>query len=97
MSSFLAYVGRIGMLLLFVVFLMGLSWPDITLYVTYIAYPINLLWFLNTFIDMTAVFAVTKVALGLIFYVFSLKIIKALIHFVASGSFRGASNDTTVV
>jgi len=85
MSAFLEYVGRVGLLLVILLFLTGLPWPDISAVYDYIPVVINTLWFFNPYFPMSEFFLVVRtvilIELGLLLY----RIVGTAAVYVASG------------
>jgi len=91
MSSVLSMVARVLMLGLVVTIVMALPWPDIEPFLQYLQTLFNMLYLLNTLLDVDTLFVVGKMILVLDIVWLAKIIAVALFHFVSSGSFSGGA------
>lgn len=91
MGSLLIVVARAGMLALILFIITLFPWPDITPYLGFITNSINMLYFLNPMLDMNTAFLLLALSITIEVLWYSYKLIRGLIHFVASGSFHGGA------
>lgn len=87
MSSIFEIVLRATLVLLVLVLLPGLPWPDITTFLPYFEQLFKMLWLLNPVFDVPTLFAIGKIILFLELIFIARRFIMSIIHFVTSGTF----------
>lgn len=86
-------VTRATILLIVVAVISNLQWPDITPYLVYIQQLVNMLYYLNYFIDMDGLFQVSKYILGIELIIMGKNLYLVIAQFVASGRLTNVNRE----
>jgi len=94
MSSIIWMVVRGAMVVMIILVLHALPWPDITPYLVYIQPFVNYTMIANPLVDMQTAFLVVKIVLVIELALLTFKrIVLPVFHFVSSGSFSGGASN----
>lgn len=85
-------IGRIALLGLIVFFLQLLPWPDITEYLTIIPLAINVIYFMDPLLNLSAGFIVVTLIVSIEVLFLGFKIFKSIINFITSGHWTKDEN-----